>query len=76
MLFRSVGRALGRVSYGMFLWHLLVIELLRRVLGLELFSGGLLLLAVLGLGVTFVVAEVSWRVIELPMLRRAGAHPR
>ncbi|MEI6373773.1 MAG: acyltransferase [Actinomycetes bacterium] len=71
-----VGRALGRVSYGMFLWHLLVIELLRRVLGLELFSGGLLLLAVLGLGVTFVVAEVSWRVIELPMLRRAGAHPR
>ena len=70
------GRALGRVSYGVFLWHLLAVDIVRRALGLELFGGGLLVLAPLGLILSYAMAEVSWRIIELPALRRAGAHPR
>jgi peptidoglycan/LPS O-acetylase OafA/YrhL len=76
MLSGRVGRALGRVSYGVFLWHLVVIEGLRQVFGIDLFDGGLVLLAVSGIAVTYLVAEISWRVVELPLLRRAGAHPR
>jgi len=70
------GRALGRVSYGVFLWHLLVIDGVRHLLGLPIFSGGLLLLSVTSLIATYLVAEVSWHLVERPILVRAGAHPR
>lgn len=67
------GRAasyLGRVSYGVFLWHLLVLEGVMRWLGLDLFAGGFVLVSVVTVAVTLVVASASWLLLEQPLLRR------
>jgi peptidoglycan/LPS O-acetylase OafA/YrhL len=73
------GRALrfaGRYSYGMYLWHLLVLHALmtrmpalapRLVGGSYLAYDVLILVAVLA--VTVLVALVSWHLIEQPFLR-------
>jgi peptidoglycan/LPS O-acetylase OafA/YrhL len=61
---------LGRVSYGVFLWHLLVLTAVLNVLGKDPFTGGfwpVLLLTVAG---TVAVASVSWTLLEGPVLRR------
>jgi peptidoglycan/LPS O-acetylase OafA/YrhL len=60
----------GRVSYGVFLWHLLVLAAVFDVLHVELFSGSfwsVWLLTVVG---SLAVATVSWTVLEEPLLRR------
>lgn len=67
---------LGRISYGMFLWHLLVMELSSRALGIGLFQGGFLILwpvTVLG---TVLVASASWYLVEAPALRWKRRVPR
>lgn len=65
-------RWIGLVSYGLFLWHYpLVRELSTHVvpLRLPLWAGTLLLFAIT-LAVTLVPAVVSYRLIELPAMRR------
>ncbi|MCW2599003.1 MAG: acyltransferase 3 [Frankiales bacterium] len=70
---RALGRRpvqlLGEISYGIFLWHLLVLETAVRVLHQQLFTGSWLLV----FSVTWVgsvgVAAVSYVVVERPALR-------
>ncbi len=66
-------RALGLISYGIFLWHLLLLELLQPLLGLNLFGGGFWLLWPVTVVASIVVATLSWFVVERPLLMRAHA---
>jgi peptidoglycan/LPS O-acetylase OafA/YrhL len=64
-----VPQALGRWSYGIFLWHLSVMWLLVDVTHLTLFTGGAWwLLPLTALGAT-IVAAASWRLVERPASR-------
>ncbi len=66
-------RALGRVSYAVYLLHVSVLAVLWPLLPAGAHSAwdGVGWLA-LTLGITWVLAEISMRVFEAPMLRRFG----
>jgi peptidoglycan/LPS O-acetylase OafA/YrhL len=57
-------RAVGRISYGLYVWHLLVGEAVRRLV-----PGGLALRSLVWLAAVFVVAQLSYRTFEAPLLR-------
>ena len=68
---------LGTVSYFTYLFHLSLMEAGRRVLaarfaygsdGVQFFGG------CLGIGLTLVLATLSWKYFEKPLLRRAHAY--
>jgi peptidoglycan/LPS O-acetylase OafA/YrhL len=74
--------ALGLISYGVFLWHLTIAELLIRpsmpghfdARGLDLVNripqGATLICLVLTLALSWAIATFSYRFVELPFLRR------
>jgi peptidoglycan/LPS O-acetylase OafA/YrhL len=68
---------LGEISYGIYLYHLLVLALLSRW-GLIKWEGAIhpyVLWPVLGLAGSVLLATLSWRLVERPLLRlkpRAG----
>ncbi|MBI1377193.1 MAG: acyltransferase family protein [Frankiales bacterium] len=66
-----VPRLTGLISYGIFLWHLLFLRLLLAWLDIPVFTGHMLLLAVLLLPATLVVAAVTYRWVERPAQRWA-----
>ena len=66
-----VGRALGDISYGVFAYHLIVLALAERAFNHQTFDGQFVQLWVSTIAVTFVVAWVSYRVLERPIMRRA-----
>lgn len=59
---------LGRVSYGLFLWHVLVLEKAADVLDLPYFHGRYLFLLAAVLPVSLVLATASWLLVEKPLL--------
>ena len=59
---------IGRVSYGVYLWHVPLILFLRAHGALPLSTGGALLVA---LPVTLAVAALSWYFVESPLQQRA-----
>lgn len=62
---------LGRVSYGVFLWHVVVLAGVMAVLNVEIFTGRFwMVLMFTALGAT-TVAWLSWHLLEAPILRRA-----
>ena len=61
-------RWVGKVSYGVFLWHLLVLELVFRATGLQLFHGNPFVVAGFVIPGSLVVAAVSLRLVERPAL--------
>lgn len=65
-------RWLGTVSYGVFLWHLPVLEGIISVSGAPLFRGGLLPLLAVGLPISLLLGFLSHRLIELPASRLAA----
>ena len=79
-----VAVALGRISYGIFLWHLLVLEVVTRTLDLELFAFPFWSVLLLVVAITAGVAWASWQLVERPLLelvdrrlaRRARAEQR
>jgi peptidoglycan/LPS O-acetylase OafA/YrhL len=68
-------RWLGRISYGIFLWHLLVLQGVTAVLGRPPFTGSWLqVFALTWLG-GVAVATVSYYLVERPALRLKGRVP-
>ncbi len=65
-----VGRWLGHLSYGIFLWHLLVLHAVFVVLDRPRFAGGELTVLVWTLLGSIVIAALSWHLVEAPILRR------
>jgi peptidoglycan/LPS O-acetylase OafA/YrhL len=63
-------RWLGRVSYGVFLWHLLVLDAVRRVLDVQLFDGHALTIGLGTVAGSLLVAGLSWHLFERPLLER------
>jgi peptidoglycan/LPS O-acetylase OafA/YrhL len=61
-------RHLGTVSYGIFLWHLVVLSTLADLFDLALFQGGFLLLWPTTVLATYAVAAISWFLLERPIL--------
>jgi peptidoglycan/LPS O-acetylase OafA/YrhL len=64
----EVAQGLGRWSYGIFLWHVLVLQAVYGLTGLRLFSGPFVLVLVLVLVTTVALAALTWRVVERPIL--------
>jgi peptidoglycan/LPS O-acetylase OafA/YrhL len=60
---------LGTISYGIFLWHMVLIVLIQRLLGLPPFSGQFLLLWALVVIASIGMASASWYVLESPLIR-------
>jgi len=60
-------RFIGRVSFGVYVYHMLVITLLARVLGNTVLPAPLIIALVCA--VTIGVATISYRVLETPFLR-------
>ena len=69
-------RWLGDISYGVFLWHVLVLQVLYLMTGWPLFSGGFawMLCAVVSLSV--LIAWASAALLEQPLLDRVHRRPR
>jgi peptidoglycan/LPS O-acetylase OafA/YrhL len=70
VLEHPVARWLGGISYGVFVWHLLVLDLVVHAAGLAPFTGHLPLVAVLVLPLSVLVAWLSLRLVERPALDR------
>ena len=70
-----VMQRLGTVSYGVFLWHLLIISVLADAMGFEVFGGGFWILWPLTIACSLAIAAISWRWLEKPILRRAHRAP-
>ncbi len=65
---------LGEISYGIFLWHLFVLELVYWALGLQIFSGPPLILFPSVLLGSIVMGWLSWVAVERPSI--AWSHRR
>lgn len=69
VLSSPLARWLGRMSYGVFLWHLVALDLVFRLPGLDPFSGRTLLVTALVVPLSLALAAVSHRLVEEPALR-------
>lgn len=63
---------LGTISYGVFLWHLVLLRFVQNTLNIPIFGGGFWLVWTLVVLVTIVFASASWFAIERPL--QAWAH--
>ncbi len=68
---------LGGISYGLFLWQMMMIVAARHLTGQPFFNGSYWLPGLVALLLTVVVAQLSWWLVELPthgwMVRRDQA---
>jgi len=64
-----IGHVAGDISYGVFAYHLIVLSLVERITGYQLFSGQFALLFFPTLVVSAVVAAASYYWMERPIMR-------
>jgi len=69
LLASAPAQFLGRISYGVFLLHLLALELVMRIAGIRLFDGRLLLVLALTLPLAILLGWGSLHLVEEPALR-------
>jgi peptidoglycan/LPS O-acetylase OafA/YrhL len=62
---------LGTISYGVFLWHLVLLRLIQEGLGFEVFAGGFWVVWPLVVLASIAFASASWFILERPVLRWA-----
>jgi len=60
---------LGKISYGLYVYHLTCIRIIDKVLFAHWGSLGIVLRSVVALGLTSLVAAISYRFLESPFLR-------
>lgn len=60
---------LGEISYGIFAIHMVVLNIVFRVLDLEVFTGRFLTVAVLTLAITIVLASASYYLVERQIMK-------
>lgn len=70
---RPVVQRVGLISYGIFLWHMMLVYLLMPALGIPWFTGRSLLVLAAVLASTLVIATISYVVLERPIQRWAHA---
>ncbi|MEO7980945.1 MAG: acyltransferase [Sporichthyaceae bacterium] len=73
VLGNPAARWTGRVGYGVFLWHLLVLDGVMSALGTPLFGGDVLRVGVLTVAGSLAVAWLSWVLVERPLLDRLSS---
>ena len=66
-----VARFAGDISYGVFLYHLIVLEGVMHLLDNELFTGKVVQVLPLTLAGSVAVATLSFRFLERPLIQRA-----
>lgn len=66
---------LGRWSYGVFLWHVLVLHFAFQIAFVPMFSGGMLAVWLVTAAVSTVVAAVSYALVEEPSRRAFSPRP-
>ena len=82
VLSSAVATALGKWSYGIFLWHVAVLDIAFPVLGVRVFSGrpvDFVLVLAFTVAVSVAVAYVSYELVEKPAsrwIRRGWPTPR
>lgn len=64
---------LGEISYGVFLYHVIVLEVIRQAIGHTAFSGRFGLLAALTVGATILIAWSSYGWMERPIMNLGRA---
>lgn len=69
LLDSAVLNALGRWSYGVFLWHVLVLHFAFQIAFVPMFSGHMLEVWLVTAAISTVVAAVSYSLIEVPSRR-------
>ena len=62
-------RWLGRISYGIFLWHLIVLAFAFQALHIFYFTGEFAKVAAVTLTGSIVLAQLSWALVEQPIQR-------
>jgi peptidoglycan/LPS O-acetylase OafA/YrhL len=67
LLSHPVAIYLGTISYGVFLWHLVLLRLIQNTIGLPIFGGGFWILWPLVVLSSVVVASASWFMLERPL---------
>jgi peptidoglycan/LPS O-acetylase OafA/YrhL len=65
-----VGHFLGDISYGVFAYHVLVLGVVELLIGHTVFTGGFGTLFGLTLSISMVLATLSYRLVERPIMRR------
>ncbi|MGI9196719.1 MAG: acyltransferase family protein [Candidatus Nanopelagicales bacterium] len=58
---------LGTISYGVFLWHLVLLRFIQDGLGLPVFGGGFWIVWPLVVVASVIVASISWFSLERPL---------
>ena len=71
-----VASFLGDISYGIFCYHLIVLGLVERATGHQVFGGAFLTLWPLTVAGTVLVAAVSFYAVERPVMRRGRGSRR
>lgn len=73
--FAGLARWLGDISYAVFLWHVLVLQVAFEMLDLQLFAAPFGLTLVLVTVVSVGLAHLSWSLLERPVLALAHRRP-
>lgn len=67
-----VMQALGRWSYSIFLWHVAMLSLAFPLLGVPMFSGHIVGVAIVTVGLSIPIAAASYALVEEPARRFLG----